>query len=87
MFASEVELQVVVCVERPRKGKCKLYKQFSSWCLFLEPRGRGSENMQGDGSALHIVQQTVHIVQEAVQVVQGGPVQVVQEIFEGVFVC
>ena len=43
--------------------------------------------MQGDGSALHIVQQTVHIVQEAVQVVQGGPVQVVQEIFEGVFVC
>ena len=34
--------------------------------------------MQGDGSALHIVQQTVHIVQEAVQVVQGGPVQVVQ---------
>ena len=28
--------------------------------------------MQGDGSALHIVQQTVLIVQEAVQVVQGG---------------
>ena len=28
--------------------------------------------MQGDGSALHIVQQTVHIVQEAVQVVQGS---------------
>ena len=39
--------------------------------------------MQGDGSALHIVQQTVHIVQEAVQVVQGAPVQVVQEIFKG----
>ena len=29
--------------------------------------------MQGDGSVLHIVQQTVHIVQEAVQVVQGSP--------------
>ena len=43
--------------------------------------------MQGDGSALHIVQQTVHIVQEAVQVVQGSPVQVVQEIFKLVFVC
>ena len=43
--------------------------------------------MQGDGFALHIVQQTVHIVQEAVQVVQGAPVQVVQETFKGVFVC
>ena len=43
--------------------------------------------MQWDGSALHIVQQTVHIVQEAVQVVQGSPVQVVQEVFKLVFVC
>ena len=43
--------------------------------------------MQGDGSALHNVQQTVHIVQEAVQVVQGSPVQVVQEVFKLVFVC
>ena len=56
-------------------------------CLCLEQRGRGSENMQGDGSALHNVQQTVHIVQEAVQVVQGSPVQVVQEVFKLVFVC